>query len=290
MTEEQKKAVERLRRIAAMNVLGKTVVPADALSLIDARCPECERLTKELAEVTEQRSTLHAHVVEACELMGLNRHDTPCDPWTLREKCAAQSAELAAKDAEIQRLRELSSKQQLAIEDLQDMSDAVERLRDIGRVIGCDHVDDPDGRLNLVRCVETTIAEWEQKWLQLRRWLLFPRHTGSMGNDYDVPSEWKKAYEWAVHEMDLLFMTAQPPADEPTEAIPPRPPMLLAHPTYMPLETLRGYTREPDGSWLGTDGSSWVSEALQIDRQHSDPEALKLYDQDLANAKGGGET
>ncbi len=40
---------------------------------------------------------------------------------------------------------------------LTDHADVWERLRDIGRLIGCDHAEGPDGRLNLLRCVEQTL-------------------------------------------------------------------------------------------------------------------------------------
>lgn len=33
------------------------------------------------------------------------------------------------------------------------------RLREIGRMIGCEHVHDPDGRARLVSCLRTTLAE-----------------------------------------------------------------------------------------------------------------------------------
>ncbi len=67
----------------------------------------------------------------------------------------------AVVSRENERLRRLCSQQQTAIEDLNDMADAVERLRDIARVIGCDHVDGPDGRLALVRCVDASFADLE---------------------------------------------------------------------------------------------------------------------------------
>lgn len=60
-------------------------------------------------------------------------------------------------------LRTLGSKQREEIENLNCMADAVERLRDIGRATGCDHVDDPDGRLKLVNCVEEVIAKAESE-------------------------------------------------------------------------------------------------------------------------------
>lgn len=51
-------------------------------------------------------------------------------------------------------VRELGNRQSREIENLRDMADAVGVLRDIGSVFGCDHVDDPDGRRQLVNCIE----------------------------------------------------------------------------------------------------------------------------------------
>lgn len=55
---------------------------------------------------------------------------------------------------ECDRLRQLCKMQQQEIENLRGMADAVEVLRDIGKVFGCGHVDDPDGRRQLTNCIE----------------------------------------------------------------------------------------------------------------------------------------
>lgn len=60
---------------------------------------------------------------------------------------------------EVKLLRDLGVRQRSEIEELNSMADSVEALRDIGKVVGCDHVDDPDGRSKLVNCVESTIDE-----------------------------------------------------------------------------------------------------------------------------------
>jgi len=52
--------------------------------------------------------------------------------------------DVAKREAE--QLRRLGNKQRDEIENLNYMADAVERLRDIGRATGCDHVDSEDGR------------------------------------------------------------------------------------------------------------------------------------------------
>lgn len=62
--------------------------------------------------------------------------------------------EIAALKSENNQLRLLCHKQQDEIETLNEYADAVECLRDIGKVIGCDHVDCRDGRRKLVNCVE----------------------------------------------------------------------------------------------------------------------------------------
>jgi hypothetical protein len=60
--------------------------------------------------------------------------------------------------SEVDRLIQLGRKQAEEIERLNDMVDAVEVLRDIGNVIGCDHVDGPDERRQLVNCLEQEFA------------------------------------------------------------------------------------------------------------------------------------
>ena len=62
--------------------------------------------------------------------------------------------EIAHLKEENNRLRLLCNKQQDEIVTLNEYADAVDALRDIGKVIGCDHVDGPDGRRQLVNCVE----------------------------------------------------------------------------------------------------------------------------------------
>jgi hypothetical protein len=57
-------------------------------------------------------------------------------------------------ERERDQLRDLGSRQSREIENLRCMADAVEVLRDIGKVFGCDHVDDPDGRRQLVNCID----------------------------------------------------------------------------------------------------------------------------------------
>lgn len=79
---------------------------------------------------------------------------------------AARSAPFAELLAELERLRreneelqKLVSRQRSEIEDLADMADSVECLRDIGNLIGCDHVNDRDGRRQLVNCVEQSLEQ-----------------------------------------------------------------------------------------------------------------------------------
>lgn len=81
----------------------------------------------------------------------------------LRSQLTQQAAQLAAVERERERLRSLASKQSDEIQNLSDMADAVECLRDIGKQTGCDHVDGPDGRRQLVNCVEQVIAALESQ-------------------------------------------------------------------------------------------------------------------------------
>ena len=68
-----------------------------------------------------------------------------------------------ASQAENDRLRQLGIKQQDEIETLNGYADAVESLREIGKATGCGHVDDPDGRRQLVNCVTQTIDRLEME-------------------------------------------------------------------------------------------------------------------------------
>ena len=49
-----------------------------------------------MEELNDQLQTVHAHVAEAIDLLGLNKHGAIPDSWTLREQChkAGQRLEL----------------------------------------------------------------------------------------------------------------------------------------------------------------------------------------------------
>lgn len=81
--------------------------------------------------------------------------------------CDMYLSEHPADDGEIDRLRAFCRKQQEEIETLIGYADAVERLRDIGTVTGCDHVDSPDGRRQLVNCVEQLMDRLEDRIMEL---------------------------------------------------------------------------------------------------------------------------
>jgi small-conductance mechanosensitive channel len=102
-----------------------------------------------MSETSEQRLLQPGDVVEMPD-----ERDTKITALT-------QRAEQAERERD--RLRELSQKQQGEIEDIGYMADAVERLREIANATGCDHVDDSDGRLRLVSCVEQVIWSAECK-------------------------------------------------------------------------------------------------------------------------------
>jgi len=79
-------------------------------------------------------------------------------------------------------------------------------------------------------------------------------------------------------------------APAPAEDVPKRPPMLLAAPKYAD-KSLRwwfvcNHTLGRD-VWRSAEATAinhW-SEELNVNRDHSDPEALRLYDQDIAEAQ-----
>lgn len=76
--------------------------------------------------------------------------------------------EIHRLQAENDRLRQWSNRQHDEIETLNGYADSVEALRDIGNVIGCGHVDDCDGRRQLVNCVEQEFQRLESEAAQLR--------------------------------------------------------------------------------------------------------------------------
>jgi chromosome segregation ATPase len=92
----------------------------------------------------------------SCEFKGSFNQSYQC-------QIAALTQQKEQAERERDRLRELSQKQQGEIEDIGYMADAVERLREIANATGCDHVDDSDGRLRLVSCVEQVIWSAECK-------------------------------------------------------------------------------------------------------------------------------
>lgn len=109
-------------------------------------------------------------------------YDGPIIPEISSLMSLAVASAIAAKDAEIQRLRErvaelerqekylreACSRQATEIENIGYMADAVERLRDIGNVTGCDHVDSSGGRRQLVNCVEQVLTAAEAENARLR--------------------------------------------------------------------------------------------------------------------------
>lgn len=109
------------------------------------------------------------------------------------------TAELAASKAECNMLRGMCSRQREEIENLSGMADAVERLRDIGRATGCDHVDDPDGRRCLVNCVETTISELEERIGKLDYEAKWVRRKLDLPDDTEFISGQGKTLAGAMH-------------------------------------------------------------------------------------------
>lgn len=82
---------------------GKLAEIAELQATVERLEGELAVARAELVNVTEIRQTLDAHICEACEMLGLNRHEVPCDSWTLREKIASAMKQLAAKGEEVER-------------------------------------------------------------------------------------------------------------------------------------------------------------------------------------------
>jgi hypothetical protein len=80
-------------------------------------------------------------------------------PSDVVEVFDALKAQIVDANREVESLRRIDRQRCEELDELREMSDAVERLRDVGKVIGCDHVDSADGRLALVKCVEECFAD-----------------------------------------------------------------------------------------------------------------------------------
>lgn len=87
--------------------------------------------------------------------------------------CPTLAEKVLAVRSENERLLHLCNRQQYEIQSLTEMADAVDALRDIGRQTGCDHVDGPDGRRQLVNCVEQTIDALRLDVLKYRKILAY---------------------------------------------------------------------------------------------------------------------
>lgn len=87
--------------------------------------------------------------------------------------CASLAEKVLSLRADNERMLSFNRKQQDEIETLNGLADAVEALRDIGKVTGCDHIDGPDGRRQLVNCVEQTIEALRLDVLKYRKILAY---------------------------------------------------------------------------------------------------------------------
>lgn len=100
--------------------------------------------------------------------------NSPTDSHAVRSHIAAltQQRDDARKDAANWKhsFEAQNSELQRLAHDAEDKDDAIERLAEIGRAIGCDHHGDPDGRSRLVSCVEETIANFEQQLAEQAEW------------------------------------------------------------------------------------------------------------------------
>ncbi len=68
---------------------------------------EIEALINRSCNDSEQLQTVHAHVAEACEILGLNRKEHMCDSWSLRQR---SSELIAERDRLTARVEELEPK------------------------------------------------------------------------------------------------------------------------------------------------------------------------------------
>jgi len=60
---------------------------------------------------------------------------------------------------EAKKYREAREKYERLAQITAERDEMLERIREIGRIIGCNHTDDPDGRQVLVRCVRESLDE-----------------------------------------------------------------------------------------------------------------------------------
>jgi hypothetical protein len=81
------------------------------------------------------------------------------------EAIGAALGQIERLRAEVDTLRDLANR---ATNDAENAADAVDTLRQIGEVIGCDHADGADDRARLVRCVRETVEGLRDEIARLR--------------------------------------------------------------------------------------------------------------------------
>ena len=64
---------------------------------------------------------------------------------------------------EAKKARQDRVKLEAAVEVTKERDELLLRIREIGKLVGCNHTEDPDGRLKLVQCVADTIEAIEAK-------------------------------------------------------------------------------------------------------------------------------
>lgn len=143
---------------------------AAELDEIEARHSDDIKAAAELVRVRcfVEYITQHVEVDGAMYNAATRLRDTADANKRLVAEVRRLQDEVARWENEAERLRQFSSRQHEEIETLNSYADAVEVLRDIGNVIGCGHIDDPDGRRQLVNCVEQEWQRMESDLSQLR--------------------------------------------------------------------------------------------------------------------------
>lgn len=116
-----------------------------SLSLMSLDTDDKEHLRKTLQEI-QTEAARHMNAEHVARLV------------TYEFEIENLRAELANVKTERDRLRDMCTRQDTVISDLNDLTDCKNTLRELGKVFGCDHVESPDERRQLVNCAEEQFA------------------------------------------------------------------------------------------------------------------------------------
>lgn len=67
-------------------------------------------LENQVAHLKEQLDDLHAHVKDACQILGVDTDDRPGDSWTLIEACKEKMVRVLALEESLQEILELPAR------------------------------------------------------------------------------------------------------------------------------------------------------------------------------------